>query len=148
MIRRVLVFLLALLAGYAAMVVLITVVQEAMFGGISYHTTPLPQLLVAGALTTASAVAGGAVAARIFGKPWFPPALVMCGLVVLETSYMTLSNRLEGPLWFDLMAAGSLLFGICVGAYAVQRLQQSAAASAGISRDGDRRPDIRTGHSE
>ena len=80
----------------------------------------------------ASAVAGGAVAARVFGKPWFLPALTLCALVVLETTYMTLASRLEGPLWFDIMAAGSLLFGISLGAYAVQRLQQSASSPTRI----------------
>lgn len=126
MIKRFAMFLLATVVGYAAMVILITVVQELIFGGVSYQTTPLLQLLAAGFLTTLSAVVGGAVAASIFGKPWFPPALVMCGLVVLETTYMILANRLPGPLWFDIMAAGSLVFGILVGAYMGQRLRQPA----------------------
>ena len=124
MFQRVKVFLLAVVAGHATLILLITVVQEGIFGGVSYYTTPLPQLLVAGVLTTAGAVAGGAVAAWFFGKPYFPPALAMCGLIVLETTYMILSNRAEGPLWFDIMPAVSLLIGILLGAYAVQQLRQ------------------------
>jgi len=57
----------------------------------------------------------------------------MCGLVVLETTYMTLSKRLDGPLWFDMMAAGSLLVGILLGAYVVQRFNQTVASAATVS---------------
>ena len=126
MIKRIAVFLLAVLAGYLVMVLLITVVQELIFGGVSFQTTPMPQLLAAGVLTCFSAVAGGAVAARIFGRPWNPPAWAMCGLVVLETAYMTSAGKLDGPLWFDIMAAGSLVVGILVGAYAIQYLRRTA----------------------
>ena len=133
MTQRLAIFLLATVAGYAAMFLLITVVQELMFGGVSYQKTPLPQLLVAGVLTALSAVAGGAVAASVFGKPWYPPALAVCGLVVLETTYMILANRLDGPLWFDVMASGSLVIGILAGAWVVQRLKQSVALPATVS---------------
>jgi len=51
MIKRIAVFLLAVLAGYLVMVLLITVVQELIFGGVSFQTTPMPQLLAAGVLT-------------------------------------------------------------------------------------------------
>lgn len=130
MIKRTGTFLLALLAGYAAMVVLITVVQEWMFGGVSYHTTALPQLLIAGGLTALSAMAGGAVAAWIFGQPWFPPPLAMCGLVVLETTYMISANKLEGPTWFDVMAASSLIVGILLGAYLMKSLRPESKVVA------------------
>ncbi len=130
MIGRIGKFLLAVVAGYATMFLLILAVQEGMFGGVSFYTTAVPQLLLAGALTTASAVAGGAVAAWSFGRPFFPPAFAMCGLVVLETTYMILAGRLEGPLWFDVTAAGSLLFGILLGALVIQRRKPDAVPSA------------------
>ena len=78
-------------------------------------------------------MAGGAVAALSFGKPYFPPALAICGLVGLETTYMILAGRLEGPIWFDVMAGGSLLFGILLGAYTIQRLKPIASPSASVS---------------
>jgi len=86
MIKRVVMFLVAVVAGYVTLALLTVVVQERMFGGVSYAKTPLPQLLVAGVLTTVCSAAGGAVGAWVFGQPWFPPALAMCGLVVLETT--------------------------------------------------------------
>jgi hypothetical protein len=133
MIKRVAMFLLATVAGYIAMVILITVVQEGIFGGVRYQTTPLLQLLIAGVLTTASAVVGGAVAAWVFGKPWFLAGLGICGLVMLETTYMISTNQLDGPLWFDVMAAGSLVLGILVGVFVVQRLKQRAPSAAAVA---------------
>ena len=62
MIKRVAMFLLAVVAGYVTLVLLTVVVQEGMFGGVSYSKTPLPLILVAGVLTTACSAAGGAAA--------------------------------------------------------------------------------------
>ncbi len=132
-VRRSVELLLAVLGGYATMFLLILAAQEGLFGGVSYRTTPLPQLLLAGVLTNIGAVAGGAVAARIYGKQWFLPALCLCGLVVLETSYMILSNKLDGPVWFDVLAAASLLVGLLLGAYVLQRMQRSGGAPAPAS---------------
>ena len=133
MIARIGMFLLALVAGYATMIICIFIVQEGMFGGVTYQKTPLPQLLVAGILTSASALVGGAVGAWVFGKPFFPPALAMCGLVVLETTYMIAAGRLPGPLWFDVAAASGLLFGILLGAFLVQRFRPIAAPSKSVA---------------
>ena len=130
MIKRVVMFLLAVVAGYVTLALLTAVVQEGMFGGVSYAKTPLPLLLVAGVLTTACSAAGGAAAAWIVGKPWFPPALAMCGLVVLETTYLMLTDGVEGPLWFAIMGPGTHLIGIPLGAYVIRRWQQSASSPA------------------
>lgn len=125
-------FLLAVVIGYTAMILVIFAAQEGLFGGIVYGTTPLPQLLVAGALTFVGAVVGGAVAARIFGRPWFPPAMFLCGLVVLETTYMISTRRLDGPLWFDVLAASSLLVGLLLGAYGTRRRHRNDVATARV----------------
>ena len=130
MIKRVVLFLAAVVAGYVTMVLLTVVVQEGMFGGVSYAKTPLALILVAGVLTTGCSAAGGAVAAWIFGKPWFPPAVAMCGLVVLETTVLMLTDGVEGPLWFNIMGPGSHLVGIPLGAYMIRRLRQSASSAA------------------
>lgn len=130
MIKRIGWFLLALIAGYAAMNIGIFGVQEGLFGGVTFQETPLPQLLIAGLLTTACAVLGGAVAASIFRKPFFPPALGMCGLVIAESTYMIGSGRMPGPLWFDVMAATSLVFGILLGAFLFQMWEKRPVAKA------------------
>ncbi len=121
MVKRIGMCLLALVAGYAVMFLLITIVQEGVFGGVVYGETPLTQLVLAGVLTMFSAVVGGWVAARVFGKPYFPPALIMCALVLLETVYMTLAGRLPGPVWFDFAASSSLVVGIILGVILFKR---------------------------
>jgi len=130
MIKRVVMFLVAVVAGYLTMALLTAVVQEGMFGGVSYAKTPLPLLLVAGVLTTVCSAAGGAAAAKVFGKPWFPPALAMCGLVVLETTFLLLTDGAAGPLWFTIMGPGSHLIGIPLGAYVIRRMHQPASSLA------------------
>ncbi len=132
MIKRIGMFLLAIVIGYFTMILLIFVAQDLIFGGVSFYKTPLPQLLMAGALTTTAAIVGGAVAAWSFGKPFFPPALAICGLVVLETTYMILAQRLEGPVWFDVAASGSLLFGILLGAFFIRLRKPTPAANASV----------------
>lgn len=132
MFRRIAKILATVFAGYTTMFLGILIVQEGIFGGVVYQTTPLPQLLVAGALTAASAVAGGVVAAVCFGRPFYPPALIICGLVVLETSYMIGSGRLPGPVWFDVMAACSLLVGILLGVFAVKRWRSKDSNSDNV----------------
>lgn len=130
MLKRAGLLLVSLVVGYGTMVILITLVQEGLFGGVSYSSTPLPQLAVAGLLTVGSAVVGGAVAARIFGPPWFPPAGLMCGLVTLETSYLIKTGVLTDPLWFDVSAGISLVVGILVGAYVTRKWQDRVPATA------------------
>ena len=74
---------------------------------------------------------------RIFGEQFFGSpqdavlrlsALAICALVVLETTYMILAGRMPGPVWFDVAASGSLLFGILLGAFAIQRRQTAEEA--------------------
>ena len=132
MFKQVAMFVLAVVAGYATMILGIFGAQEGLFGGVTWQDTPLPQLLVAGVLTTASAVMGGAVAAWVYGQPFYPPVLLMCGLVVAETIYMTLAGRLPGPLWFDAAASGSLVFGMLLGVFIASRWKPWPAPAASI----------------
>jgi len=117
MIQRIGMFLLSVVVGYFTMFFLILASQEGLFGTVSFYNTPLPQLTVSGLLTSASAVVGGIVAASIFGKPHFPPVIAIGMLVVAESTFMISAGRLEGPVWFDIMAAGSLLVGLALGFY-------------------------------
>lgn len=109
------------LAGYAAMGGLITLVQETWLGGIGYHKSGAGVLALGGALTVLCAVAGGALAAWIAGRRPFRHAAAMCGLVTLETTWLIASGRTIDPLWFDVLAAGSLLLGLVAGAALVWR---------------------------
>lgn len=128
MTRRIARFLATSFAGYAVMIGLIIVVQELIFGGVTYAATPTAELLLAGVLTAAAGAVGSAAAAWLFGAPYYPPSVAIGALVIAETTGMILADRLPGPVWFDVLAAVGLLTGIVLGAILIQR---SAAAPAG-----------------
>ena len=109
--------LLGTVLGYVLMVILITLVQEKWFGGVSYYESSKPVLFVAGALTFASAIAGGLVAAWISGGYFLIPGIVMSLAVATETTVLIRRGKVEGPLWFDVSAAASLIVGILFGVY-------------------------------
>lgn len=98
------------------MVVLITVVQEGMFGGVAFGSSSTPVLAAAGILSCAAAFAGGFAAAWVAGRAYRTHALVMSGLIVIETTVLLATGQLDGPVWFDVSAAASLIAGIVAGA--------------------------------
>jgi hypothetical protein len=115
--------------GYAFMVVLITLVQETWFGGVSLNKSSIGVLVAAGLLTSLAAAVGSVTAtsiARPFGRI---AAIVMAGAVVLETTVLVATGRVSGPLWFDLVAAGSLIVSILVGAEVLLRARLSRPAA-------------------
>ena len=121
----------AVLGGYAVMGLLITLVQETWLGGVSYTTSTTGVLLVGGFFTFLSAVAAGALAGWIAGHHPLHHAAVMCLLVALETTWLITSGRTKDPLWFDLIASGSLLAGLMIGASFLMRPRRVSPAPAG-----------------
>ncbi len=114
-VKKWIVIILATIIGYALMGLLITAVQEWIFHGVSYHKSSLPVLLTAGAGTFFSAVAGGWLAFIINSKKTKISNMIMSVLVVLETTWLFTTGRADGPLWFDIAAALSLIAGILLG---------------------------------
>ncbi|MDX1396126.1 MAG: hypothetical protein R3195_17225 [Gemmatimonadota bacterium] len=127
---RILRILAGVIAGYATMVLLITLVQEAWFGGVGWYESSPGELTVAGFFTFLSAVAGGLVGTFVAGGRTTVVARVMCLLVVTETVVLTLNGTFDGPLWFDLLASASLLVGIVVGSEVLRRRPARAGAAA------------------
>ena len=122
---KVLRILLGVVAGYAVMVLAITAVQEWWFGGVGWYESSLGELGVAGLFTCLSAALGSAVGTVAAGYPGRVVANVMSLLVITETTTLTIQGRLDGPLWFDLLAAAGLLVGIFAGALFVLRRRAS-----------------------
>jgi hypothetical protein len=133
--RRVLQMLAGVVVGYALMVVLITLVQETWFGGVGWSESPLGELVAAGMLTCAAGAVGAGVGTWIARRSRVP-GRVMAALVVVETTTLLLTGRLSGPLWFDLLAAASLIGAILLGAEIVARggLSRRAAAARPLAR--------------
>jgi len=103
------------LIGYALMVLLITLVQETWFGGVSYTKSPVGVLVVAGLFTFLSAVVGGYAAGLIAGHhPGWHGAVISL-MVACETTWLISSGRTHDPIWFDTTAAGELVLGLMLG---------------------------------
>lgn len=123
----------AVVTGYAVMVVLITLVQETWFGGVGWGTTPLGILAVAGFFTAISAAVGAVTATAIARPSGRIPAIVMSCLVVIETTALFLTGKVSGPVWFDVLAAASLIVAILVGAELFLRLSDSVSRHSTIA---------------
>lgn len=105
-----------IVVGYAVMVILITLVQEAWFGGVSLGKSSVGVLVAAGLLTALAAAVGSVTATAIARPLGRIAAVVMACVVILETIVLVTTGRVSGPLWFDLMGAVSLIVSILVGA--------------------------------
>lgn len=115
--------------GYAVMVVLITLVQETWFGGVSLSKSSVGVLVAAGLLTSCAAAVGSILATAIARPLGRVAAVAMACVVVLETTVLVTTGRVSGPLWFDLAGAGSLIVSILVGAEVLLRLGSSPRAT-------------------
>ena len=115
------------------MVLLITLVQENLFGGVSFTKSGASILLMSGALTFAAAVLGGLVAGWIArGFPMLP-AVILAAEVPVETTYLIVNGKTIDPAWFDIMAASSLVVGILLGAYCRVVFGSGAGSKHGMS---------------
>ena len=54
----------------------------------------------------------------------------MAILIVVETTALTLKGTLDGPLWFDVLSAGSLIPAILLGGELFKRLNHTPAVTA------------------
>jgi len=115
--------------GYLLMVLLITLVQEVWFGGVSFGRSSVLVLLVAGPLTIAAAMAGGMAGTAISGLTSRTTGLIMSVLVCVEMFYLVATGRVAGPLWFDLLGAAGLVAGILLGSEIVLRKKRPAVRS-------------------
>jgi len=109
-----LIIILATISGYGTMGFLITVVQEWIFGGVSYNKSSLAVLGIAGFGTFLSAIVGGWLAFFINSYNTKLSNILMCGIVIVETTWILNTFKAESPLWFDVLAALSLIIGILI----------------------------------
>ena len=100
-----LIIILATILGYITMGFLITVVQEWIFGGVSYNKSSLIVLAVAGFGTFLSAIMGGWLAYFINSYSTKLSNMIMCGMVIVETTWILNTFKAESPIWFDVLAA-------------------------------------------
>jgi len=105
----------AVLAGESMMGLLITIVQENIFGGISFSESPVFDLIFGGIGTFLCAFLAGVAAYLIVCKKTIIPNLIITILVAIESVNLIFFSNSKDPLWFDTIAAISLLVGIWLG---------------------------------
>lgn len=119
------------IAGYAVMAILITLVQETWFGGVDYYGSSKVELGVAGLFTCLSAVVGGAVGTAIAGVTTRLIGWILSAWVSVETTTLIVTGEAGGPLWFDIMAGGSLIVGILAGVILFLRWKETSGVGTG-----------------
>lgn len=115
-VKKVLRTVVGVVCGYVLMGGLITLVQEAWFGGVGWSKTPLGMLAIAGFFTCVAAAIGAVAATAIARPTGRVAAAIMSCLVVIETTTLIVTGEVTGPLWFDLLSAASLIVAILLGA--------------------------------
>jgi hypothetical protein len=115
--------LLGALAGYITLALTSTLVQEVWLGGVTYRDSGRFVLLLAGVFTPLCAFAGGLVGAVVAGQ----------SLIAVESTYLYITQRVDGPLWFEAGAAAALILAVCAATwltarYVAHRLNGSSKA--------------------
>src|SRR5437763_9442761 len=109
--------LIGMILGYGVFV-FGTIVARIPFDPLGYSTSSSSTLAVAAFVVPWAGVAGGIVTAAIV--PSRPYLFIMpgCFLIALESSWLFITGRSDGPLWFEAGAAASLIIAYVAGAMA------------------------------
>lgn len=114
--RRALRSVAAVLLGYVALILGTTLVQETLLGGVSYQASPREILLAAGLLTPLAGAAAGAITGSIAAARPILHVLPIVMAIGIESTALYRSGRVDGPLWFEALAAIALMAGVLAGA--------------------------------
>lgn len=121
--------LLATIAGYVALALTSTLVQEVWLGGVRYQQSTPTVLILAGLFTPLCALLGGFVSALIAGSARWLAAAAFAALIVVETTYLYRTQRVDGPLWFEASAAAALILAVVVGTWTGGRYREARRRS-------------------
>lgn len=107
----------SVILGYLVMVLLLVVAQDLTFGRPELGTTPFLNIFFAGIGSVLAAVGGGWVAGQIKRHKQLWPQQIMCLLLIVESTYLMTNGILTNPIWFELLASMSLIFGVLIGGW-------------------------------
>ena len=113
--KKILRIILAVLAGEIALILFTTIAQEVFFDGINFRTSSWFDIIVGGALTFLAAILAGGVARWVSKANYKAVPIAISILIITEMTYLIKEGIATGPLWFDIMAGGSLVVGIWMG---------------------------------
>ena len=99
---------------------LITLVQEVIFGGISYYGSPWFDIIFGGLGTFLSAFAAGLAAYAITKRQSVIPHIIVSILLLAESIWLIFYRGTDDPLWFDVLASSSLFVGLWLGVWVLR----------------------------
>lgn len=111
----------AILLGEITLILLTTFAQEVLFDGISYRISSNFDIYVGGFATFIAAVFAGLIASFINKVKNYIPQIIISFFISVETIFLISSNRTGDPIWADVLAGLSLIIGIWLGHFIVQR---------------------------
>ncbi|WP_298899722.1 hypothetical protein [uncultured Psychroserpens sp.] len=109
--------ILAVICAEILLIVLITMAQEVIVNGVKLNTSPTSDIIIGGLGTLLSGAIAGSAATLIVGKNNNLPIIILSIFVVIETTYLIVADKINNPIWFDAMAAISLIGTIWLGYY-------------------------------
>ncbi len=118
---------LATVIGEIALVLLTTLAQEVLFGGISYNTSSNFDIIFGGLATFIAAVLAGVITSKIAGHSTYWPHIIISFLITAETIYLIASDQTNDPIWSDALAGLTLILGIWLGRFLVIQYCKSIA---------------------
>jgi hypothetical protein len=107
----------AALVGYLVLALTSALVQGVWLGGVSYTRSSTRVLVLAGIFTPVCGFLAGLVVAKIGQRAATGAALVLVLLIALETTYLFVTERVDGPLWFEAGAGVALAVAVLLGAW-------------------------------
>lgn len=107
--------LIATVIGEVVLVLLTTVAQEVLVDGVHLKTSSNGDLILGGGATLLAGVITGFIVSLIVGKANKIAHILISILISLESTYLILSNKVSGPLWFDVLSAILLIASIWLG---------------------------------
>ncbi|MDW3652161.1 MAG: hypothetical protein R8P61_34115 [Bacteroidia bacterium] len=120
-IRKIALIALAVVAGYAVMILGLLLTQDLSLGRVEFGITPLWKIPLVGIGALASAALGGWVAFLISKSKKLIPQIIMAGFTIFETTALLMEGALTNPLWFELLSELTLIVGILGAGYLASR---------------------------
>ena len=118
----------AVLVGYLVLALASALVQEVWLGGVSYHRSSTRVLVLAGIFTPVCGLLAGLAVAKIGQRAATSAALILALLIALETAYLFVTGRVDGPLWFEAGAGAAIAGTVFLGAWLWAPRHQSGTA--------------------
>lgn len=116
---------LAAVVGEAVLVLLTTVAQEVIVDGVNLETSSTLDLFLGGGATLLAGIITGLIISLISGKTVKLPHIIISLLIGIETTYLIVSNKVSGPIWFDIVSGLALIGSIWIGYILFQKLKKS-----------------------